>query len=130
RVASQHAGGQRLFHTLLHCRDVFARHHTALDFVHEFKALTCFQGLQREHHVTVLTLTTRLTNELAVHVLDGVAHGFAVCNLGLAHVGLHVELALHTVNDNFQVQLAHTGDDGLTRFFVGTHAEGWVFSSQ
>ncbi|MPM33322.1 hypothetical protein SDC9_79895 [bioreactor metagenome] len=50
--------------------------------------------------------------------------------MGLAHVGFHVEFALHAVNNNFQVQLAHAGDDGLTGFFVGTHAEGRIFCSQ
>jgi hypothetical protein len=83
-----------------------------------------------KHNVTVLALTAGLAHELAFAVFDRLADGFAVGHLGLAHVGFHAEFTLHAVNDDFQVQLAHTGDDGLARFFVGLDAERWIFSSQ
>ena len=37
---------------------------------------------------------------------------------------------MHTVHDDFQVQLAHAGDDGLTSFLIGVGLEGRVFFSQ
>ena len=51
----------------------------------------------------------------------------AVGHLRLADVGFHAELALHAVDDDFQVQLAHAGDDGLAGFLVGAHAERRIF---
>jgi hypothetical protein len=36
---------------------------------------------------------------------------YATC--GLPDVGLDLELALHAVDDDLEVQLAHAGDDGL-----------------
>jgi hypothetical protein len=49
----------------------------------------------------------------------GLADGLAVGHLRLADVGFDAELALHAVDDDFQVQLAHARDDGLATFFVG-----------
>src|SRR5256885_3083532 len=49
------------------------------------------------------TATTEIYT-LSLH--DALPICFAVGNLGLAHVGFHVEFALHAVNDDFQVQLA------------------------
>jgi hypothetical protein len=40
------------------------------------------------------------------------------------------EFALHAVDDDLEVQLAHAGDDGLARFLVGAHAERRVFLRQ
>ena len=59
------------------------------------EALAGFLRLDREHHVTVLTLTARLTDELAFDVGGSLADRFAVSHLRLAHVGFHAELALH-----------------------------------
>ncbi len=53
--------------------------------------------------------------------------GFAVGDLRLAGVGLDLEFADHAVPDDFEVQLAHAGDDGLAGLFVGEDAEGRVF---
>src|SRR5690606_377855 len=119
RVAGQHALRHGFVDTLFDRGDVFARNHTALDGVDELDALAGFVGFDLQHHVAILTLTTRLAHELAFGIFDGLADGFAVGHLGLADVGFDTEFALHAVNDDFQVQLAHTGDDGLTRFFVG-----------
>ena len=79
--------------------------------------------------MTVLTATAGLLDILAFD-FDRLADRFAVSHLRRAHVRLHAEFALHAVNQNFQVQLTHTGDDGLTGFFVGVDAEGRIFFRQ
>ena len=114
-------------HALFHRRDVLARHHAALDRVDELEALAGFLRLDLEHDVAVLALAARLAHELAFGVVDRLADGFAVGHLRLADVGFHAELALHAVDDDFEVQLAHAGDDGLARFLVGLDAERRVF---
>ncbi len=58
------------------------------------------------------------------------ADGLAVSHLRLADVGFDLELALHAVDDDLEVQLAHAGDDGLAGFLVGVHAERRVFLRQ
>ena len=79
--------------------------------------------------MTVLTATTRLLGVLEVR-LGRLGDGFAVGNLGLAHVGVHAEFAGEAVNDDFQVQFAHAGDQGLVGFIIALHAERGVFLGQ
>ena len=62
-----------------------------------------------------------------VDLLDLAADRLAVGDLRLADVGLDVELALHAVDEDVEVQLAHAGDDGLPGLVVGVHLEGRVF---
>ena len=53
--------------------------------------------------------------------------GFLVVNLRLTLVDFHLEFALETIDDDVQVQLTHTGDDGLTALFVRLDGESGVF---
>src|SRR5450830_1598422 len=69
-------------------------------------------------------------NEFTFDLFASFANCFAVRNLWLTNSCFHVEFTFHTINDNVQMQLAHTGDNCLTRFFVCTYAERWIFSSQ
>ena len=61
---------------------------------------------------------------------DLLADRLAVGDLGLADVGLDLELALHAVDDDLEVQLAHAGDDGLAGLVVGLDAERRVLLGQ
>ncbi|MNF01788.1 hypothetical protein D3C80_2008330 [compost metagenome] len=51
------------------------------------------------------------------------ANRFAVSNLRFTDVRFNVEFTLHTVNDDVEVQLTHTGDNSLVSFFVSPYAE-------
>ena len=128
RVAGEHASLEGVFNALLNGRDVFARNHAALDGVDELEAAARGQGFELENHVTVLAAAAGLLGELALGVFDNRADRFAVGNLGLADLGFNTEFATHAVDDDFEVKLAHTGDDGLAGFFVGAHAEGRIFA--
>ena len=79
--------------------------------------------------MAVLAAATGLAHELAF-LLDLRANGFAVSDLRLADVGVDLELAPHAIDDDFQVQLAHAGDDRLAGLLVGVHAERRVFLRQ
>ena len=79
--------------------------------------------------VTILALTAGLAGILGV-LIHGLADGLLVGHLRCAYVGLHLELAEQTVHDDLQVQLAHTGDDGLTRLLVRVGTEGGVLLGQ
>ena len=54
-------------------------------------------------------------------------NGFAVGNLRLADICLNVKLALHAVDEDFEMELAHAGHDRLTGIFIGMNAECRVF---
>ena len=76
--------------------------------------------------MAVLAAAAGLLDELA-YAVGGLGDGFAIGDLRLAGVRIHLELAQHAVADDFQVQLAHAGDDRLAGVFVGEDAEGRVF---
>ena len=76
--------------------------------------------------MAVLTAAAGLLDE-AVFLVHGLSDGLAVGDLRLADVGLDAELAPHAVDDDFKMQLAHAGDDGLTRLLVGRDTERGVF---
>ncbi|MNY69160.1 hypothetical protein D3C86_2070560 [compost metagenome] len=78
----------------------------------------------------ILATAAGLLDELAFDLVAGLADGLAVSHLRLAHGGFDSELALHAVNQDFQVQLAHAGDDGLAGFLVGPHSEGRILLRQ
>lgn len=87
---------------------------------------TVWRQADRYDGMTVLTTTTRLFDMLRVS-LAGLGDGLTVGDLRLAHVGVDAELAGKTVDDDFQMEFAHAGDQGLVGLVVALHAEGRVF---
>ena len=65
--------------------------------------------------------------DVLVLALDLLGERFAVGDLRGAHVARHVELALEAVHDDFEVELAHAGDDRLGGLLVERDDEGRVF---
>ena len=129
REAGEHARLDGFLDALVDRGDELARNRAALDDVLEHVAAAGRQGLDLEPAVAVLAATAGLAHELAFAV-DRLADGFAVGDLRLADVGFNAVLTLHAVDENFKVQLAHAGDDGLAGFLVGVHAEGRIFDRQ
>ena len=76
--------------------------------------------------VAVLTFTTRLPLVKAFGV-KSLLEGFAVGNLGSAHVCLYLELAQKSVYYNIKVEFAHACDYRLAGLLVGISLEGGVF---
>jgi hypothetical protein len=80
--------------------------------------------------VAVLAPATGLADVLLLDLLDRVADGLAIGDLGLAHVGVHPELTQHAVDQHLEMELAHARDDGLPRLLVRTDAEGRVLLAE
>ena len=121
---------QSVTDTFINRRDEFTRNHTTFNFIDKFVAFaTRLHRFHFDHNVTILTFTTRLFNvfSFGFHFF---ADGFAVGYLRCTHISFHTKLTLHAVHDNFQVQLAHTGNNGLARLFISAHTERWIFFSQ
>ena len=76
--------------------------------------------------MTVLTATTRLTNEFTFD-LRGVPDALAVCHLRLTDICLNAELAAHTIHNDIEVKFTHTGDNRLPGLFIGLNAERGIF---
>ena len=76
------------------------------------------QRMQFDLAVAVLALTTGLLDVLAFG--NGLlANRFAIGDLRTADVCLHVIFAQHAVDDDFQVQFAHPGNQGLAGIGLG-----------
>ncbi len=65
-----------------------------------------------------------------VIVFRHLADRLAIRHLRLADIGRHAELAHHAVDDDFEVQFAHAGKNGLPGFGIGIHAERRIFLRQ
>ena len=99
--------------------------------------LALFQGLwvrvvrlDGADNLCELAGTTGLLLVGVFHGLNLLADGLTVCNLRVTDVCLDLELALHAVNQNVEVELAHAADNGLAGLFIQFNGEGWVLSSK
>ena len=84
------------------------------------------QRLDLDARDTELAAAARLPHEAAFG-LRRLADRLLVRDLRPADVRVDAELALHAVDDDVEVQLAHAGDDRLARLRVELHAEARVF---
>lgn len=111
-------------------KDVLARDSTTGDGVGELVGRTVLGihegGLELDDDLRELTRTTGLLLVGVLVLLDRLADGLAVRHLRLADVGLDLELALHAVDQDVEVELAHTADDGLAGLLVELDREGRV----
>ena len=79
--------------------------------------------------MTILTTTTGLTYEFTFYV-NCLTECFLVSNLRCAYVCFYLEFSQQTVNDDFQMQLTHTGDDCVACLLVCVGLEGGIFFCQ
>ena len=111
-------------------RHIFLRHVAALDRILELKARHALVGRSDlDDDVGELAAAAGLLLE-DLTVLNGGGDGFLVVDLRGTLVDLDAELTTETVDDDVQVELAHTADDGLAGLLVGLDGEGRVFLSQ
>ena len=100
-----------------------------LDLVLEDVAGARLAGNSVDLHVAVLAAAAGLLR--VPHLAVGrTGERLLVGDLRLADARLDAELALQTVDDDLEVQLAHAGDDDLTGLLVGLDAEGRVLGHQ
>ena len=69
-----------------------------------------------------LTTTARL---LLVNLFArcSLRNRFAIGDLRLTDICLDAEFALHAIDDDLEVKLAHSGDDRLAGFMIGRNLE-------
>ena len=121
REAAQNTSLGSLFDTFAYSRDIFLRNRTADNGGLELDRFPQPLGIHRlelNFTVTILTTTTGLLRILAVHI-NGLGEGLFVSNLRSTYISLYLEFTQQTVYDDLQMQLAHTGDDGLAGLLIG-----------
>ena len=127
-VAGKHADVHGVLEALVGRLDVLTRDAATGDLVLELVRLVGreLERLDRELDLRELTRTTGLLLVRVVVTLDGLLDRLAVGHLRLSDVGLDAELALHAVDEDVEVQLAHALDDRLAGLGVELGAEGRV----
>lgn len=86
-------------------------------------------GLNEANDASVITRATGLALEQEVK-LGLAADGLAVSDAGLASLAVHLVLAAQTLNVNFEMQFAHTADDGLLRLLVDVQTESRILTHE
>ena len=110
--------------------DVLLRNNTTDDSVDKLVTLALFLWLKVDDCVAILTLTTGLTDKLALSVAYCLTSSLTVSNLWLTNIAVNLKLTTETVNNNLKVKLAHTSNDGLASLVISVNLEGWVLFSQ
>src|SRR5207253_7783482 len=120
-VAGELTALHRVMNALFRWLDELARNCSALDLVFENET---FAGsrLDLEFDVRVLAASAGL---FLKDFLAGswLRNRFAISDLRFADIRLDAEFSLHAIDDDFQVQLAHAGDNCLSGFMIGRNIE-------
>ena len=76
--------------------------------------------------MAVLALTTRLTGILGL-LIDLLLDGLFIGDLRCTDICLNLKLPQQTVNNDFQMELAHTGNNRLARLLIGVGLKRGIF---
>src|SRR5271156_1234931 len=108
---------------------IFLRHGATDHCVLKDKAGARRQRLEAELDASELAGTAGL---LLVRVVDFGRAGdrLAIGDLRRTDIGAHFEFALHTIDDDLEMQLAHSLDHRLAALVVDSDAEGRVFGGE
>src|SRR3954466_11590464 len=122
RKADQRPGFGSLAQSLLDRRNIFLGDVAALDLVDELEARSALSRGDADLDFGELAGAARLLL-VGVCEVDRLREILAIGDLRRADIGLDLELALHAVDQDLEVELAHPLDDRLPRLMVGGDAE-------
>ena len=129
-VAGEHAVVEGRLNALVNRLNVFARNASTRDVIDKLVTATDARRLEVNLDNCELPRTTRLLDVSVLNCLNFFGHCLTVCNLWLTNSCINTKFALHAVDKNFQVQLTHSRNYGLSSFLVGANTERWVFVRQ
>ena len=125
RVPTKDSSRHRLDNTLLHRGDKLPRNCTTDNFIYKFESRSRLSRLNPDHHMAILAATTRLFN-IFVFVLEPLSNRFLERHLRFRNIHIERELATHSINQNFKMQLTHPRNNSLIRIRINTNAKGWI----
>ena len=76
--------------------------------------------------MSVLTATAGLLDQFP-DAVRAACDCLTIRDLRFTRIRVHLKLAEHPVANDFQMKLAHSGDDGLSGIFVGVNAKSGIF---
>src|SRR3954453_21601126 len=122
READQRPRFGGLAKSLLDRRNIFLGNVAALDLVEELEARSAFAGSDVDLDLAGLARPPRLLfgRISQFHRLPEI---LAIGDLRGADVGLDLEFALHAIDEDLEVELAHPLDDRLTRLMIAGDPE-------
>ena len=131
RESAEDTSFSSFFDTFADSWDVFLRNSTTYDCRIELEEFFTIgiHWLKVNFTMTILTTTTGLFSIFAVYI-NGFCKCFFVCNLRCTNVCLYFEFTKQTVNNDFQMELAHTGNDCLACFLICMSSECRIFFSK
>src|ERR1035437_7572366 len=103
RISGKYTIVERFLYSFVYGRNVLPRHHAALYGINEFITGSGLLRLHLKPDMSILAAPTGLGDKLAFY-LYFFGNGFAIRNLRFADVGLNLELAHHTIDDDFKVK--------------------------
>ena len=129
REARQHTVIDRALEAFFNAGDVFLRHRAADHVVLELVAGAGRHRLEADLDAGVLA---RAASLLLVGIVDlgNTRDGLAIGHLRRADIGLDLELALHAVDDDLEMELAHPLDDGLAAFMIDRNPERGILGRE
>ena len=98
----------------------------ANDLAVEHKTGTLFGRFENQLDTGELSGTAGLLLVRVVH-FGKLGDGLAISDLRLADIGLHLELTLHTINKDIEMQFAHAFDHGLAGLVIDAYPERRIF---
>ncbi len=75
--------------------------------------------------MAILTATARLLDQFP-HAVRVRRDRFTIRDLRFSRICVHFELAEHAVTNDFEMQLAHAGDNRLAGIFMRINAKGRI----
>src|SRR5690606_19246381 len=127
RIPAEHTALGSLSATIFHGRNVFAGDAALGNGIHEGEAILVnnffFLGLLFGNRFDADRTIAELTATAGLLLVRSAHFGFARDGFTVSHTrptDIHTDLHVtdQTVRDDFQVQFAHAGNDGLAGFFI------------
>ena len=103
-----HSGAQTFFNT----RNIFLRNVTADNRIIKFKTGITFHRFKFNFNLSELTGTTGLFL-VSVFNIARFRNGFTISYLRITNICINLKFTTQTINNNIQVQFAHTFNNGL-----------------
>src|SRR3989344_4471113 len=98
----------------------------ASDFAFKFKSFAALLRFNPKPDMPILPVPAGLLDVFAFS-FGGFFDGFFVSDLRAPDIRPDFKFALHPLHDNFQMELAHSGNNCLHCFFVALDSESWIF---